>query len=206
MKFTVEVTGEFVQIAGINKEAKVKLELGREKYFSLFTWGPLCFSTLLDWFWEWEVWAWCQCPRACPLTHCAKRVNATKRHQHRLWTVKPSMAGTRASVPSPCRPLREQQKDAAWQHVDFDLFYLSSQRHSLRCSSFDSVPHSVVYLWFWFTCWIVSCDCLQWRGFAACDSLVRARLFWDAFVFGFNKCGTVKSSSIIPCHHMVLFF
>lgn len=71
---------------------------------------PLCFSTLLDWFWEGEVHAWCQCPRACPLTHCAKRVNAAKSRQRRLWTVKPSMAGTGPCVPSPCHPVREQQK------------------------------------------------------------------------------------------------
>lgn len=138
----------------------------------------------------WLVWrargvcAWCQCPRACPLTRCAKPVNATNSHQHRLWTVKPSMAGTGSSVPSPCHPLGEQQKDATWQRIDFDLFYSRSLHHSLYYLLLEFLPHLGFYVGFWFACWIVSSDCLQWQDFTACDSIVRTRLFWDAFVLG----------------------
>lgn len=36
---------------------------------------------------------------------------------------------------------------------------------------------------FWFACWIVGCDCLQWKVFTAYDSVVRTTLFRDAFVW-----------------------
>lgn len=112
-----------------------KLYYSHNEKYSFLTWAECVFSCRLAFLLsliglESEkcvcvcMCVWCQCPRACPLTHCANRVNATNSHQRHLWTVKPSMAGTGSSVPSPCHPLGEQQKDATRQQIDFDLFYL----------------------------------------------------------------------------------
>lgn len=58
--------------------------------------------------------------------------------------------------------------------LTLDLFYFS-----LFVPFKPLVPQIFSTLWiflgFWFTCWIVSSDCL-------CDSIVHARLLWGAFV------------------------
>ncbi len=67
---------------------------------------------------------------------------------------------------------------------DFDLFYFRSLHLSLYYLLLEFLPHLGFHVGFWFACWIVSSDCLQWQDFTACDSIVRTRLFWDAFVLG----------------------
>lgn len=124
---------EFVQIAATNKYQNWSWTSKWCKNYSPLTWVQfvsLCFSTLLDLFWEREVCAWCQCPRACPLTHCAKRVNATNSHRRRLWTVKPSMAGTGSSVPVPCHPLGRNREMLHGNRLTHICFIFPPLHHS----------------------------------------------------------------------------
>ncbi len=123
------------------------------------------------------VCAWCQSPRACPHTHCAKQVNATNSHQRGLWTVKPSMAGTGSSVPSPCQPLREQEKKLLHGNGLTLICFIFALHIALYATCYLGIC-----VGFRFACWIVSSKCLQWQVFTACDSAARTKLFWDAFV------------------------
>lgn len=155
-----------------------------EKYASLFTSVEFVFLAFLRSLIGLEsercAFAWRQCPRACLLIPCARQVNATNSHQCRLWTVKPSVAGTGSSVPFSCYPLGEHQKDATGRQIDFDLFCFRSLHCTLYYSLHGFLQHLGFCVGFWFACWNVNSDCLQ--VFTAFDSVAHTRLLWGSFV------------------------
>lgn len=143
----------------------------------------------------------CVCTRLMTGAHCAKRINGPKSHQRRLWTVKPSMAGSGSCVLSPCHPLGGQQKDATWQQIDFDLFYLCSLHRSLCHLLLGFLPLGIL-----FRVLVCMLDCVLWlpavTGFHCVWQCCTYQPVQGLFCLGFKECGTMKSSSVVPCLHI----